>query len=91
MMVTVFMFAFSWQWTDQFYSSLFFKDVTKIRLLTNIVSIPKSLDTEYASKTLYETAIRNTCGLMILFPLIIVYLFAQRTLIEGVERSGITG
>jgi len=24
-------------------------------------------------------------------PLVIVYLFAQRTLIEGVERSGITG
>jgi len=28
---------------------------------------------------------------MILAPLVIIYLFAQRTLIEGVERSGITG
>ena len=91
MMVTIFMFAFSWQWTDQFYSSLFFKDITKTRLLTNIVSIPKSLDTDYAAKTVYEAAIRNTCGLLILLPLLIVYLFAQRTLIEGVERSGITG
>ena len=91
MLVTIFMFAFSWQWSDTFYSGLFFKDVTKIRVLTNIVAVPKSLDTEYAAKTTYETAIRNTCGLLILFPLIIVYLFAQRTLIEGVERSGITG
>ncbi len=91
MMVTIFMFAFSWQWTDTFYTSLFFKDTNKIKLLPNIVAIPKSLDTEYAAKTLYETAIRNTCGLLILLPLVIVYLFAQRTLIEGVERSGITG
>lgn len=91
MLVTIFMFAFSWQWTDTFYTGLFFQDSTKIRLLPNIVTIPKSLDTEYAAKTTYSTAINNTCGLLILLPLVIVYLFAQRTLIEGVERSGITG
>ncbi|MDD4124827.1 MAG: carbohydrate ABC transporter permease [Eubacteriales bacterium] len=91
MLVTIFMFAFSWQWTDTFYTNLFFTDTEKINLLPSIVKIPKSLQTEYAAKITYEKAIRNTCGLMILFPLVIVYLFAQRTLIEGVERSGITG
>ena len=53
--------------------------------------IPKSLDTNYAGKSLYEAAIRNTCGLLILFPLIIVYLFCQRYLVQGIERSGIVG
>ena len=91
MLVTIFMFAFSWQWTDEFYTGLFFTDKTKNWLLPNIVKIPTSLDTEYAAKSTYEIAIRNTCGLMILAPLVIIYLFAQRTLIEGVERSGITG
>lgn len=91
MLVTIFMFAFSWQWSDTFYTGLFFNNVTKVPLLPNIVKIPSSLDTDYAGKTAYEAAIRNTCGLLILFPLVIVYLFAQRTLIEGVERSGITG
>ena len=28
---------------------------------------------------------------LILVPLVVIYMFAQRTLIEGVERSGITG
>lgn len=91
MLVTVFMFSFSWQWSDTFYSGLFFMDKTNYLLLPDIVTIPSSLDTDYSAQQAYEAAIRNTCGLMILVPLVITYLFAQRTLIEGVERSGITG
>ena len=91
MLVTIFMFAFSWQWSDTFYTGLFFSSTTQRVLLPDIVTIPKSLDTEYAAQVTYEKAIRNTCGLLILAPLVFVYLFAQRTLIEGVERSGITG
>lgn len=91
MLVTIFMFAFSWQWSDTFYTGTFFTQTNKVYLLPNIVKIPSSLDTDYAGQTAYQTAIRNTCGLLILLPLVIVYLFGQRTLIEGVERSGITG
>ncbi len=92
MMVTIFMFAFSWQWTDMFYVDLFFSNTAgKTVLLPDIVAVPRSLDTDYAAKTTYEAAIRNTCGLLILAPIVILYMFAQRTLIEGVERSGITG
>ena len=91
MMVTIFMFAFSWQWSDTFYTNLFFTNSKNFILLPNIVKIPPSLDTDYVSQLAYETAIRNTCGILILLPLVIIYLFAQRTLIEGVERSGITG
>lgn len=90
MMITVFLFAFSWQWTDNFYTTTFFT-TTGPKLLPKIVMIPKSLDTNYAGKSLYEAAIRNTCGLLILFPLIIVYLFCQRYLVQGIERSGIVG
>lgn len=92
MLVTIFMFSFSWQWTDTFYTRLFFMDSQKIKLMPNIVKIPKTLETEnFAAQVTYEKAIRNTCALMILAPLVVIYLFAQRTLIEGVERSGITG
>lgn len=91
MMVTIFMFSFSWQWSDTFYTGLFFTSTKSAILLPNIVKIPTSLDTNYVAQLTYETAIRNTCGLLILIPLVILYLFAQRTLIEGVERSGITG
>lgn len=90
MMITIFLFTFSWQWTDNFYTTVFFT-TSGATLMPDVVGIPKSLDTQYAGQNMYESAIRNTCGLMILAPLIIIYLFAQRYLIQGIERSGITG
>ena len=89
MMITVFLFAFSWQWTDDFYTNLFFTN-TKIRLMPDMVEIPRVLETNYAGQNLYYSAIRNTCGLVIIFPLVIMYLFCQRFLVQGIERSGLT-
>lgn len=93
MMITVFLFAFSWQWTDMDYTGWFFTS-TKTKLLSQIVDIPASLATkadEYAAgKNLYESAIRNTCGLMIIAPLVVVYVFCQKFLVQGIERSGLT-
>ena len=91
MLITVFMFAFSWQWTDEFYTGMFFTK-TKTYLLPNLVGqTPKSLDTQYAGQSLYEAAIQNTIGLMIISPLLVLYLIFQRHLVQGIERSGITG
>ena len=90
MMITVFLFAFSWQWTDDFYTTVFFT-TQKTVLMPDIVDIPTSLTTTYAGQNLYYSAIRNTCGLMIIAPLVIMYLFCQKYLVQGIERSGITG
>lgn len=90
MMITIFLFAFSWQWTDDFYTTLFFP-LNKVTLMPDIVAIPPSLEINYAGQSLFYTAIRNTAGIMIIFPLVIVYLFCQKYLVQGIERSGIVG
>ena len=90
MLITVFLFSFSWQWTDMFYSELFFPKSSFI-MMPDIIMIPKSLDTVYAGQSMYEAAIYNTGSLLIIAPLIIMYLFCQRYLIAGIERSGIVG
>ena len=36
-------------------------------------------------RNMYYAAIRNTCGLVIIFPLVIMYLFCQRYLVQGIE------
>ena len=91
MMITVFLFAFCWQWTDSFYTGMFFTNPNKAPLvLSQIVGVPKSLDTNYAGQNLYQTAIKNTCGIMIILPLVVLYTFLQRYLVEGIERSGLT-
>jgi ABC-type glycerol-3-phosphate transport system permease component len=70
---------------------MFFTNPNKApAVLSQIVEIPKSLDTDYAGQSLYETAIRNACGIMIILPLVVMYIFMQRYLVEGIERSGLT-
>lgn len=92
MMITIFLFAFSWQWTDEFYSNLFYTGLDKTWLLPDVYShIPESLETTYAGQRLFYSAIRNTAGLLIILPLVIIYLFCQRYLVQGIERSGLGG
>ena len=89
MMITVFMFSFCWQWTDKFYTSLFFTTAGE-PLLPKIIKIPKSLDTQYAGQSLYTAAINNTSGILIIAPLIVLYLFGQKYIVQGIESSGLT-
>ena len=90
MMVTVFLFAFCWQWTDDFYVGKIIETTASNKLLVDLVGkVPPSLKLGYAGQTLYETAIRNTCGLMIIAPLVILYAFCQNFLVQGIEHSGI--
>ena len=96
MMVTVFLFSFSWCWSDNFYTSglMFFPDSgsAPYLLTTDIgTKIPTTLvDSNFAAVTLYEGAVRNTGGLMIIIPLVIMYVFCQKSLVQGIERSGLT-
>ncbi len=92
MMITIFLFAFSWQWTDNFYTQVFYP-ITKPDLMLSLISdVPKALEVNSAYlKTVYYEAVKNTGGLMVIAPLVVIYLFGQRYLVEGIERSGITG
>ena len=95
MMITIFVLSFAWQWTDEFYITLFndMSPSTADRVLMPMVanSIPPSLKVDYAGTKMFESAIYNTSSLLIMFPLVILYLFCQRYLIQGIERSGIVG
>ncbi len=108
MMITVFLFSFSWQWTDNFYVKLFFDNAsgksdgvgytliqklgdTAMGDLPTIAGNVANLPPESGIRTLYEQAVTGTQSLMILLPLLIIFLFCQRYLVQGIERSGIVG
>jgi multiple sugar transport system permease protein len=92
MLITVFLFAFSWQWTDEFYTGLFFTStINKVYLMPDVYQVPTSLDVSYAGEILYRNVVQNTGGLLIIAPLIIIYLFGQKYLVQGIERSGLVG
>ena len=91
MMITIFLFAFAWQWTDNAYVTNF--QITRhIHLLNGIVGIPGTINTDgFAGASLYQAAVYNTEALLIIAPLLVVYLICQRYLVQGIERSGIVG
>ena len=89
MLITVFLFAFSWQWTDNFYTTVFFPSVNTT-LMPSIVKVPPSLDISQAAN-MFTAAVSNAAAMLIITPLILIYLFCQRYMVEGIERSGIVG
>jgi len=95
MMITIFLLSFSWQWTDTFYCDTFL-GTSNINVLSDIVfKVPPTLETMSsqagANANFYTEAIHNTSGLLAITPLLILYLFCQRYLIQGIERTGIVG
>lgn len=83
MMVTVGMFAFAWQWTDTFYSSL-------LAPQSNLVTVVMPTITAYMDQIM-SSMVKNTGTFLLVIPLILLYIVSQRFMVEGIERSGIVG
>ena len=90
-----FLFAFVWQWTDGFYSKMFLGN-TKL-VSTGLARIVDSLGAyiqringvKTTISVAYSNCILATGTLMIIVPLIILYLFAQRSFVESISSTGI--
>jgi len=100
MLITVFLFSFCWQWTDDYYVDLLDLGSQSRLLLVDLVedlagseTMPEALRLEAAkaagSSEYYFAALKNTCCLMIIIPLVILYAFCQKFLVQGIEHSGI--
>lgn len=94
-LTSCFLFAFVWQWTDGFYSKLFLGNTQLVSTgLSRIVdSLGAYMMRETGIKTTinlaYSNAILSTGTLLIIMPLLIIYLFAQRAFVESISSSGI--
>ena len=89
MLITVFLFSFSWQWTDTFYVGVFFKSSTAPDMLSQVLRVPPSLVVSGAASGPYSSAVFNTFRLLIIAPLVVMYSFLQKFLVQGIEHSGI--
>ncbi len=94
-LTSCFLFSFVWQWTDGFYSKLFLGNIKLVsRELARIVDslgthMMRLLGVKTAVSVAYSNAILATGTLMIILPLIILYLFAQKGFVESLSSSGI--
>ncbi|SEN70726.1 multiple sugar transport system permease protein [Amphibacillus marinus] len=91
MLVTVFLFSFVWQWTDSFYTGLYLNNYTVMsNALSSLASSVMSDQLTFVSPALVSM-MNNTGTILVVLPLFIIYLLAQRYFVESIERSGIVG
>jgi multiple sugar transport system permease protein len=94
-LTSCFLFAFVWQWTDGLYSSMFLGTTKLVSTsLSRIVDslgafIMRELGIQTSVSVAYSNCILSTGTLMIILPLIILYLFAQRGFVESLSSTGI--
>ena len=92
MMITIFLFSFSWQWTDNFYTDIFFPaQLEKMYLMPDIIAIQPLEPFPPQAESAWVIVCQNTAAIMIILPLVIMYLFCQKYLVQGIERSGLVG
>ena len=97
-MMTIFLFSFVWQWTENTYTPLFYSSFNTIaQALNNLDSTMAemmqnpSAVVSMTSRVAYQSIIKATTTLLAIFPLLILYVICQRFFTESVERSGIVG
>lgn len=93
--LTVFLFSFVWNWNESFLTNVFLQ--SKVTLLPQQLT---RFESEFANMVekqneLEEMRMNESFKMAATFismiPLFIMYIFAQRHFIEGIERTGITG
>ena len=94
MLVTAFLFALTWQWTDNFYNAIFMPGNTFLQkqILALSSSISFSGNTGEGAIDVIRVSLVNNAGIILyILPLLLVFLVGQRHFIEGIERTGIVG
>jgi len=86
MIVTAFLFSFVWQWTDTFYLNVFMPG--NDFLSVSIAGLPAAVG---ATDLNFRSIMSNVGVILLILPILIIFLFAQRFFVESIERSGIVG
>ncbi len=97
MLTSCFLFAFVWQWTDSFYSKMFLGNTKLLSIqLSRIAAqldayIKTQLGNAGGASLGYTNCIISTGTLMVIVPLLVLYLFAQKGFVESLSSTGIKG
>lgn len=88
MMMTIFLFAFCWQWTDTEFSSLYFSSKTTLAMRP-IVGSYMVVKGQVSDTDPLGTAIaRAAATMIIIIPVVVLASFCQKFLVKSISRSG---
>jgi multiple sugar transport system permease protein len=92
MLVTVFLFAFVWQYNDRYYISML--NPSAEVMATEIVSKGANYVTgilKVTGDTVLNSLYQSACTVMHIAPIVVLYCFCQRFFVQSIERSGMVG
>jgi multiple sugar transport system permease protein len=100
MLVSCFLFAFVWQWTDGFFTTMFLRDYGVLAYQMSMLGesfahhhvqlVAAATGTHGARPDIALIEAMISTGVLIgIAPIIVIYLFAQRFFVESIGQSGI--
>ncbi len=88
MMVTIFLFAFCWQWADTYFSSMYFSSKMTLAQIPANESI-MTIRTMLASYDKTGTTIaQNAAAIVVILPLVGLSVICQKFLVQSISQSG---
>lgn len=99
--MTVGILAFVWNYGDTYYTGYFHPDGPYLSIKLTTTFAPANVNhILYAVRTWYDApgattfafdSVKQAAALIFLLPLLIIYFFAQKRIVENLEQSGIVG
>lgn len=93
--ITVSLFSFVWQFNDLSYATTFLRNIRVLPMAYDGIDLSRGALTEFFEGRIWDPILvgllRSTAAIMILIPVILVYIIAQRFFVQSVERAGIVG
>ncbi len=88
MMITIFLFAFCWQWTDTAFTTRY---MAQVQTLPTMIFSGRHFQISDQSKiNNYATGIAmNTAVLIIIIPLVVLAIICQKFLVKSISQSGL--
>lgn len=91
MLVSIFLFAFVWQWNDYYYTASLTPGMNVLStLLPEVGSLISYADGQLTGSL--QAMLYDSSALVLhILPLIVLYIFAQKGFVGSIERSGLVG
>ena len=85
-MVTVFLFSFCWQWTDETYSSLYLIDT---KIFSNIM-LEVAVKDGVHFDSVGTSIVRCTASLFVAIPLVFLFVVCQNFFVKSISQTGLS-
>ncbi|MEF3352198.1 carbohydrate ABC transporter permease [Paenibacillus sp. GYB006] len=89
--LVVFLFSFVWTWNDFYLPSMYLTGSENVPLSLSISTANSAIQQRFAMEgpSIFDEPLKMASSFLSILPPLILYMFAQRWFVEGVERTGL--